>query len=109
MGKQIHRTCVRMSEKEYQTLKKKSEAAGLSANAWLMNQLENNRPVLFREPETREVLDFMNEVGREVNAVARDFNKGCGNPQRLQYAARRLTEACERVHELRKKGYPYAE
>ena len=105
---QTRRTCVRMSEKEYQTLKKKSEAAGMSANAWLMNQLETKRPVLFREPETREVLDFMNEVGREVNAVARDFNKGCGNPQRLQYAVRRLAEAYERIHGLRKKGYPHA-
>ena len=53
-------------------------------------------------------LDFMDEVGWEVNAVARDFNKGCGNPQRLQYAVRRLTEAYERIHELRQKGYPHA-
>ena len=36
MSNQTRRTCVRMSEKEYQTLKQKSEAAGLSANAWLM-------------------------------------------------------------------------
>ena len=108
MSNQNHRTCVRMSEKEYQRLKKKSETAGMSANAWLMNQLETNRPVLFREPETREVLDFMDETVQEINTIAHDFNKGCGNAERLQYAVHRLTEAYERIHALRKKGYPYA-
>ena len=68
-----------MSEKEYQTLKKKSAAAGLSANAWLMNQLESNRPTVYREPETSEVLHFLDDVGHEVNAVAREFNCGYGN------------------------------
>ena len=32
MKKQLHRTCVRMSVREYELLKKKSTAAGLSAN-----------------------------------------------------------------------------
>ena len=36
MSRQTHRTCVRMSEKEYQRLKRRSGAARLSANAWLM-------------------------------------------------------------------------
>ena len=34
-----------MSAKDYELLKKKSAAAGLSANAWLMAQLATNRPV----------------------------------------------------------------
>ena len=40
-------------------------AAGLSANAWLMAQLEINRPVLHREEETWETVRFMDETGRE--------------------------------------------
>lgn len=33
-----------MSAKDYELLKKKSVAAGLSADAWLMTQLETNCP-----------------------------------------------------------------
>ena len=40
-----------MSARDYELLKEKSAAAGLSANAWLMAQLEINRPVLHREDE----------------------------------------------------------
>ncbi|MBQ9347355.1 MAG: hypothetical protein IJT94_08480 [Oscillibacter sp.] len=97
-----------MSEKEYQTLKKKSAAAGLSANAWLMNQLESNRPTVYREPETSEVLHFLDDVGHEVNAVAREFNCGYGNPDQLRQIVRRLGEAYDRIYALRKEGYPYA-
>ena len=97
-----------MSEKEYQTLMEKSKAAGMSANAWLMSQLERNRPILFREPDTGEVIDFIDEAGREVNEIAHDFNSGLGSKEQLQYAVRRLREAYERIHALRKKGYPYA-
>ena len=43
MSKQSHRTCVRMSVKDYELLKEKSAAAGLSANAWLMAQMKTNR------------------------------------------------------------------
>ena len=95
-----------MSEKEYRMLLKKSKAAGLSANTWLMKQLEDNRPTVYREQETWEVLHFMDEAGREINAIARDFNSGLGTAEQLQYAVRRLMEAEERIHALRKKGYP---
>lgn len=108
MSKQSHRTCIRMNAAEYEMLKKKSEAAGLSANAWLMTQLETNRPVLHREDETLEVLHFMDEVGREINAIARDFNSGCGTAEQLQFAYRRLCEVYERLYALRKKGYLHA-
>ena len=47
MSRQTHRTCIRMSEKGYQRLKHLSCAAGLSANAWLMKELEGNRPTLY--------------------------------------------------------------
>ena len=33
-------TCIRMSKEEYALLKEKSRVAGLSANAWLMRELE---------------------------------------------------------------------
>ena len=108
MSKQSHRTCVRMSAKDYALLKKKSTAANLSANAWLMAQLEINRPVLHREKETWEAIHFMNEVGREVNIIARDFNSGYGTAEQLQFAVQRLGEVYERLHALRKKGYLYA-
>ena len=97
-----------MSEKQYRTLKQKSAEAGKSANAWLMEQLESNRPVVYRERETWDVLNFMDETGRKVNAVARDFNSGYGTAEQLRDAVRLLTEAYERIHALRKKGYPYA-
>lgn len=45
MSNQTHRTCVRMGADEYELLKKKGRAAGLSANAWLMTQMEANRPI----------------------------------------------------------------
>ena len=48
----------------------------------------------------------MDEAGREINAIARDFNSGLGTAEQLQYAVRRLMEAEERIHALRKKGYP---
>ena len=48
MNKQTHRTCVRMSAKEYNRLMERSRAAGLSANAWLMEQLAGNRPIISR-------------------------------------------------------------
>jgi hypothetical protein len=108
MINQTHRTCVRMSADGYETLKKKSKAAGLSANAWLMAQLETNRPVMHREEETWEVLHFMDEVGREINTIARDFNSGYGTAEQLQFAYRRLGEVYDQLHALRKKGYIHA-
>lgn len=108
MSKQSHRTCVRMSAKDYALLKKQSAAANLSANAWLMAQLETNRPVLYREEETWGAVRFMDEVGREVNIIARDFNSGYGTAEQLQFAVQRLGEVYEQLHALRKKGYLYA-
>ena len=108
MSKQLYRTCVRMSAKDYALLKKRSAAANLSANAWLMAQLEINRPALYREEETWEAVRFMDEVGREVNIIARDFNSGYGTAEQLQFAVQRLGEVYERLNALRKKGYPYA-
>ena len=108
MSNQPRRTCVRMSEREYQTLKKKSAAAGLSANAWLMRQMESNRPTVYREPETSAVLRFLDDVGQEVNAIAHDFNCGYGSPDQIRQIVRRLGEAYDRIQTLRKEGYPYA-
>lgn len=108
MSNQTHRTCIRMSKTEYELLKEKSKAAGLSANAWLMKQLESNRPTQFREAETREAIALMNEAGREINAIAREFNSGYGTEEQLEYAYRRLCEVYERLYALRKMGYPDA-
>ena len=91
MNTQTHRTCIRMSQEEYDLLKKKSRAAGLSANAWLMRELERNRPILYREEETRAV-----------------FNSGCGTAQQLGFSVRRLAQVVEQFRQVRKLGYPYA-
>ena len=72
-----------MSAKEYDLLKKKSKAAGLSANAWLMAQLKTNRPTRFREEETGALIRFMDQAGREINAIAREFNSGHGTEAEL--------------------------
>lgn len=107
-SKQSHRTCVRMSAKDYELLKKKSAAAGLSANAWLMAQLVTNRPVLHREEETWEAIRFMDEAGREINVIARDFNSGYGTAEQLRHAVHLLGAVYERLYALRKKGYLHA-
>lgn len=107
-NKQSHRTCVRMSVKDYELLKEKSTAADLSANAWLMAQLAANRPVLYREAETWGAIHCMDAAGREINAIARDFNSGYGTAEQLRHAVRLLGDVYERVHTLRKKGYLHA-
>lgn len=107
-NKQSHRTCVRMSVKDYELLKEKSTAADLSTNAWLMGQLETNRPVLHRERETWEVVRFMDEAGREINATARDFNSGYGTAEQLRRAVCLLGDVYEQLHKVRKKGYLHA-
>ena len=108
MNTQTHRTCIRMSQEEYDLLKKKSRAAGLSANAWLMRELERNRPMRYREEETRATIAFADEAGRDINAVARAFNSGCGTAQHLDFALHRLVQVVERFWQVRKLGYPYA-
>ena len=108
MNTQTHRTCIRMSQEEYDVLKEKSGAAGLSANAWLMRELEQNRPRLYREEETRAAIAFADEAGRDINAVARAFNSSCGTAQHLDLALHRLVQVVERFWQVRKLGYPYA-
>lgn len=108
MSKQSHRTCVRMSVKDYELLKEKSAAAGLSANAWLMAQMKTNRPVLHREEETWEAVRFMDEAGREINAIARDFNSGYGTAEQLRHAICLLRDVYERLRAVRKMGYLHA-
>ena len=97
-----------MGAKDYDLLTKKSAAANLSANAWLMAQLADNRPVLYREAETWDAIHCMDAAGREINAIARDFNSGYGTAEQLRNAVRLLGDVYERVHTLRKKGYLHA-
>ena len=108
MSRQTHRTCIRMSREEYALLKEKSRAAGLSVNAWLMREMERNRPILYREKETRAAIAFADEAGRDINAVARNFNSGDGTAEELRFSAERLAQVVERFRALRKEGYPRA-
>lgn len=104
MNTQRHRTCIRMSQEEYDLLKEKSRAAGLSANAWLMRELERNRPRLYWEEETRAAIAFVDEAGRDINAVARAFNSGFSIAQHLDFALHRLVQVAEWFQQVRKLG-----
>ena len=86
MSKQTHRTCVRMSVEEYSRLMERSKAAGLPANAWLMEQLAGNRPIISRNGVMSDFLCLLNQKGREINTVARAFNSGYGTAEGLQQA-----------------------
>ena len=97
-----------MGEAEYRRLKKQSRSAGLSANAWLMQKLEQNRPILCRVERARAAIAFMDAVGRDINAVARNFNSGCGTAEELRFAVKRLAQVVERFRKLRREGYPRA-
>ena len=48
------------------------------------------------------------EAGRDINAVARAFNSGCGTAQQLGFSVRRLAQVVEQFRQVRKLGYPYA-
>ena len=108
MSKRTHRTCIRMSAAEYQQLMKKNNSAGLSANAWLMEQLAQNRPILNRREDLQNLIRLMNQRGKEINAVARDFNSGYGPAGGLCWAFQCLAEIYEAQYTLRKMGFPHA-
>lgn len=63
-----------------------------------------------REPgeETKAAIAFADEAGRDINAVARVFNSGCGTAQQLDLTLHRLAQVVERFWQVRKLGYPYA-
>ena len=108
MNKQTHRTCVRMSAKEYSRLMERSKAAGLSANAWLMAQLAGNRPIISRNGVMTDFLRLLNQKGREINTVARAFNSGYGTAAELRQALDCLKDIAQEAYEIRKEGFPHA-
>ena len=108
MNKQTHRTCVRMSAKEYNRLMERSRAAGLSANAWLMEQLAGNRPIISRNGIMSDFLCLLNQKGREINTVARAFNSGYGTAEGLQQALDCLKDIAQAAYEVRKEGFTHA-
>ena len=50
-----------MSAEEYSWLMERSKAAGLSANAWLMEQLAGNRPIISRDGVMSDFLCLLNQ------------------------------------------------
>ena len=108
MNKQTHRTCVRMSAKEYSRLMERSRAAGLSANAWLMEQLAGNRPIISRNGIMSDFLCLLNQKGWEINTVARAFNSGYGTAEGLQQALDCLKDIAQAAYEVRKEGFTHA-
>ena len=108
MGKQTHRTCVRMSAKEYSRLMERSRTAGLAANALLMEQLAGNRPIISRNGVMTDFLRLLNQKGREINTVARAFNSGYGTAAELRQALDCLKDIAQAAYEIRKEGFPHA-
>lgn len=108
MNKQTHRTCVRMSAKEYSRLMERSRAARLSANAWLMEQLTGNRPIISRNGVMPDFLRLVNRRGREINTVARAFNSGYGTAEELRQALDCLKDIAQAAYEIRKEGFTRA-
>ena len=108
MSKQTHRTCVRMSAEEYSWLMERSKAAGLSANAWLMEQLAGNRPIISRNGVMPDFLCLLNQKGREINTVARAFNSGYGTAEELRQALDCLKDIAQAAYEIRKEGFTHA-
>ncbi|WP_455581648.1 plasmid mobilization protein [Dysosmobacter sp.] len=108
MSKQTHRTCVRMSAKEYSRLMERSKEVGLSANAWLMAQLIGNRPIISRDGVIPDFLRLLNQKGREINTVARAFNSGYGTAEGLRQALDCLKDIAQTAYEVRKEGFTHA-
>ena len=94
-----------MSQKEYAMLRKNSKAAGMTMNKYLMRLLEEKRPWMNREPESMELAEHLNRVGKEINAIARDFNSGLGTEEQLNQAVSLLKEVYAHACEVREKGY----
>ena len=108
MSKQTHRTCVRMSVEEYSRLMERSKAAGLPANAWLMEQLAGNRPIISRNGVMSDFLRLLNQKGREINTVARAFISGYGTAEGLRQALDCLKDIAQAAYEMRKEGFTHA-
>ena len=108
MADKRYRTCVRMSEKEYQMLRRKSRDAGLSMNQYLLRQLRENPPQCYRTNEVSKLVEELNQSGRIINGIARDFNSGCGTENQLEEVKAQLMAAISRIHAVREMGYPYA-
>lgn len=107
MAEKQYRTCVRMSEKEYQMLRRKSRDAGLSMNQYLLRQLRENPPRCYRKDEIHELVEKLNRSGRVINGIARDFNSGCGTENQLEEVKAQLMAAISRIHTVREMGYLY--
>lgn len=108
MSGRQYRTCVRMSEKEYQQLWAKSRAAGMSMNRWLLTQLREQPPRSYRKEEIRRLVAELNQSGRIINEIARDFNSGCGKEDQLAEIKQQLLNAVQRARAVREMGYPDA-
>ena len=83
-------------------------AAGLPANAWLMEQLTDNRPIISRDGVMPDFLRLLNQRGREINAVARAFNSGYGTAEGPQQALDCLKDIAQAAYEIRKEGFTHA-
>ena len=97
-----------MSVEEYSRLMERSKAAGLSANAWLMAQLADNRPIISRNGVMTDFLRLLNQKGREINTVARAFNSGYGTAEELRQALDCLKDIAQAAYEIRKEGFTHA-
>ncbi len=108
MSEKQYRTCVRMSEQEYQMLRNSSKKADMSMNRYLLTQLQAHPPLCYRKEEMEKLVDDLNHSGQIINEIAKSFNSGCGSEAQLQEVWRQLLSAVRLVHAVREMGYPNA-
>jgi len=101
MKKEYYRIHLRMSEKQYKSLKAQSRAAGMTMNKFLMKRLTDTQPFYFPCDKIRELAALTNEAGKRINEIARNFNSGFG-------AKDQLTEAVNLMIDIVKKTYALA-
>ncbi len=89
-------------------LRKKSAAAGMTMNKWLMKQLKERPPICFREKEMADYIDHLHRAGVEINTIAKDFNSGYGTEAQLDRLVVILKEVLVHVQEVRQMGFPKA-
>ena len=97
MQKKYHKIHLRMSEREYNSLKQQAEDKHMTMNKFMMKRLEATRPFFFPVEKVTELANFTNERGKRINEIARAFNAGFGSEAMLVEANALLIEIKERT------------
>lgn len=100
MKKKYYRIHLRMSEKQYKSLKAQSKAAGMTMNKFLMKRLTDTEPFYFPCDKIRELAAHTNEAGKRINMIARNFNSGFGMKDQLAEAVTLMMDLVKKTYAL---------